>query len=68
MNKNDLIAVVADSADLSKADAARAVDKRCIGTRRIVFNAYSDFSVRWSELVSVPKKQSVQHVINDFSL
>ena len=26
MNKNDLIAVVADSADLSKADAARAVD------------------------------------------
>ncbi len=26
MNKNDLIAVVADSAGLSKADAARAVD------------------------------------------
>lgn len=26
MNKNDLIAAVADSADLSKADAAKAVD------------------------------------------
>ena len=26
MNKNDLIAVVADSAGMSKADAARAVD------------------------------------------
>lgn len=26
MNKNDLIAQVADSADLSKADAAKAVD------------------------------------------
>lgn len=26
MNKNDLVAAVADSADLSKADAAKAVD------------------------------------------
>ncbi|SMF24517.1 DNA-binding protein HU-beta [Tistlia consotensis] len=26
MNKNDLVATVADSADLSKADAAKAVD------------------------------------------
>ncbi|MEK9647251.1 MAG: HU family DNA-binding protein, partial [Alphaproteobacteria bacterium] len=26
MNKNELVAAVADSADLSKADAAKAVD------------------------------------------
>lgn len=34
MNKNELVAAVADSADISKADAGKAVDS--------VFNAVSD--------------------------
>ena len=42
MNKNDLVAAVAESADLSKADAAKAVDG--------VFNAISGSLKRGDEV------------------
>ncbi len=42
MNKNDLIAVVADSADLTKVDAARAVDS--------VFDSISDTLAKGTEV------------------
>ena len=42
MNKNDLIAVVADSAGLTKADAARAVDS--------VFDSISDTLAKGTEV------------------
>lgn len=42
MNKNDLIAVVADSAGLTKADAARAVDS--------VFDSISDTLAKGAEV------------------
>jgi DNA-binding protein HU-beta len=42
VNKNDLIAVVADSAGLTKADAARAVDS--------VFDSISDTLAKGTEV------------------
>lgn len=42
MNKNDLIAVVADSAGLTKADAARTVDS--------VFDSISDTLAKGTEV------------------
>lgn len=42
MNKNDLIAVVADSAGLTKADASRAVDS--------VFDSISDTLAKGTEV------------------
>lgn len=42
MNKNDLIAVVAESAGLTKADAARAVDS--------VFDSISDTLAKGTEV------------------